>query len=201
MSVRTANWSTSSPPNSEQGERATMAELTTLARPYAKAAFTHARAAGTLDAWARALGTAAAVTTDERAAQLLGSPAFTATRKADALIEVCGEDLPADARNFVRVLAENRRLPLLPQIHALFLALKTQQEKAVELQVNSAYEITPEQAERLARVMGEKLQRNVRVSTAVDASLIGGVVIRTEDLVIDGSVRGRLAKLSEAMNS
>ena len=178
-----------------------MAELITLARPYAKAAFAHARAAGALDAWARALGTAAAVAADARAAPLLGSPGYTPAQKADALIEVCGEDLPGEARNFIRVLADNRRLPLLPQVHALFLALKAQQEKAIDLQVTSAYEIAPEQAERLARVMGEKLQRQVRVNTAVDASLIGGVVLRTEDLVIDGSVRGRLAKLSEAMNS
>jgi F-type H+-transporting ATPase subunit delta len=178
-----------------------MAELTTLARPYAKAAFAHAREAGALDVWARALGIAAAVTSNQRAMQLLGSPAYTATRKADALIDVCGDELPDDAHNFIRVLAENRRLPLLPQIHALFLALKVQQEKAVDLQVTSAYEIAPEQAERLARVMGEKLQRQVNVSTSVDATLIGGVVIRTENLVIDGSVRGRLAKLTEAMNS
>jgi len=178
-----------------------MAELITLARPYAKAAFTHARESGTLEAWARALATAAAVSADERAAQLLGSPSWTAAQKADALISVCGDDLPADARNFIRILAENRRLPLLAQVHALFLALKTQQEKAVDLHLTSAYEIEPGQAERLARAMGEKLQRQVRVDTTVDASLIGGVIIRTEDLVIDGSVRGRLAKLSEAMNS
>ena len=178
-----------------------MAELITLARPYAKAAFAHAREASALDGWAKALATAAAVACDARAAQLLGSPSTTASQKADALISVCGDDLPAGAANFLRVLAENRRLPLLPQVYELFLALKTQQEKAVDLQLTSAFEIAPEQAERLARVMGEKLQRQVRVSTTVDASLIGGVVIRTEDLVIDGSVRGRLAKLSEAMNS
>ena len=178
-----------------------MAELITLARPYAKAAFAHAREANALDGWARALATAAAVTADDRAAQLLGSPSYTASQKADALISVCADELPDGAANFLRVLAENRRLPLLPQVHALFLALKTQQEKAVDLELTSAFEIAPEQAERLARVMGEKLQRQVRVSTTVDASLIGGVVIRTEDLVVDGSVRGRLAKLSEAMNS
>jgi F-type H+-transporting ATPase subunit delta len=178
-----------------------MAELITLARPYAKAAFSHARERNALEAWSRALATAAAVATDERAAQILGSPAWTAAQKAEALISVCGDDLPQEARNFIRVLADNRRLPLLPQVHALFLALKAQQEKAVDLQLTSAFEIAPEQAERLARAMGEKLERQVRVATTVDASLIGGVIIRTEDLVIDGSVRGRLAKLSEAMNS
>ena len=178
-----------------------MAELTTLARPYAKAAFQHARESGALDAWANALGTAAAVTHDPRASQLLGSPGATASQKADALIGVCGESLPQDVRNFLGVLAENRRLPLLPQVHALFLDFKTQQERAVDLHVTSAYEIDSAQAERIAKAMGERLQREVRVATAVDRELIGGAIIRTDDLVIDGSVRGRLAKLSEAMNS
>ena len=100
-----------------------------------------------------------------------------------------------------RVLAENRRLPLLPQGHELFLAMKANQEQAVDLEVNSAFDIAPQQASQLADAIGRKLKRKVRVSTTVDKSLIGGVVIRTADLVIDGSVRGRLAKLSEAMNS
>ena len=178
-----------------------MAELTTLARPYARAAFEHALAGQSLAAWAEALATAAAVAADERAAQLLGSPSFTAVQKADALIEVCGEALPAPAQNFVRVLAENRRLALLPQIHALFLALKAQQERAVDLQLTSAFEIDPAQGARIAEALARKLQREVRLSTDVDPGLIGGVIIRTDDLVIDGSVRGRLAKLSEALNS
>ncbi len=170
-----------------------MAELTTLARPYARAAFEHALAGQSLAAWAEALATAAAVAADERAAQLLGAPSFTAVQKADAL--------PAPAQNFVRVLADNRRLALLPQIHALFLALKAQQERAVDLQLTSAFEIDPAQGARIAEALARKLQREVRLSTDVDPGLIGGVIIRTDDLVIDGSVRGRLAKLSEALNS
>ena len=137
----------------------------------------------------------------ERAAQLLGSPSHTAAQKADALIGVCGDALPAPVQNFVRVLAENRRLPLLPQVHALFMALKAQQERAVDLRLTSAFDIDEAQGARIADALGRKLQRDVRLSTEVDASLIGGVIIRTDDLVIDGSVRGRLAKLSEAMNS
>jgi len=178
-----------------------MAELTTLARPYARAAFETALAAGALTNWADALATAAAVSAEPHVAQLIASPGPTAKQKADALIEVCGDALPEPARNFVRVLAENRRLPLLPQVHEVFLALKANQEQAVDLEVNSAYDIAPEQAAQLADAIGRKLKRTVRVSTSVDKSLIGGVVIRTADLVIDGSVRGRLAKLSEAMNS
>lgn len=178
-----------------------MAELTTLARPYARAAFEHALAGQALGSWSEALATAAAVAGDERAAQLLGSPSFTAAQKADALIGVCGDALPGPVQNFVRVLADNRRLPLLPQIHALFLALKAQQERAVDLQLTSAFEIDPAQGARIAEALARKLQREVRLSTEVDPELIGGVIIRTDDLVIDGSVRGRLAKLSEAMNS
>ncbi len=178
-----------------------MAELTTLARPYAKAAFEQALATGTLPAWATALASAAHVANDPRVASLVASPSLTAAQKADTLIELCGDTLPAQARNFVRELAENKRLPLLPQVHELILAFKAAQERSVDLEVTSAFDIAPEQAERLADAIGRKLQRTVRVSTTVDKALIGGVVIRTADLVIDGSVRGRLAKLSEAMNS
>ncbi|HMV70955.1 MAG TPA: F0F1 ATP synthase subunit delta [Pseudomonadales bacterium] len=179
-----------------------MAELITLARPYARAAFEQALATKALPAWTSALATAAGVSAEPRVASLIASPSLTATQKADVLIGVCGDDaLPVPARNFIRVLAENKRLPLLPQVHELFLALKAAQEQSVDLEVTSAFEIAPEQATLLADVIGKKLQRTVRVSSSVDKALIGGVVIRTADMVIDGSVRGRLAKLSEAMNS
>jgi F-type H+-transporting ATPase subunit delta len=178
-----------------------MAELTTLARPYAKAVFEYALGANALDAWAVALGTAAAVVQQPRVAQLLSAPRASAADKAAAIIALCGDALDEAGRNFVRLLAENKRLPLLPQVHELFLALKANQERVVELTVTSAFEIEPAQATKLADIMGKKLKRTVRVSTTVDQSLIGGVVVRTDDLVIDGSIRGSLAKLSEAMNS
>ena len=89
-----------------------MAELITLARPYAKAAFEHALAADQLTAWSEALADAAAVTVEPRIAILLASPGLTSTQKAEALISVCGEELPQSTANFIRVLAENRRLPL-----------------------------------------------------------------------------------------
>ncbi|MBP8924621.1 MAG: F0F1 ATP synthase subunit delta [Pseudomonadales bacterium] len=178
-----------------------MAELITLARPYAKAAFEHALATDQLTVWSEALAGAATATTHPRVALLLSAPELTSTQKAEALISVCAEDLPQAAGNFIRVLAENRRLPLLPQVHQLFLAYKAEQERAVDLEVISAFEISEDQVARLAGAMGEKLRRQVRVSTTVDKTLIGGVIMRAADLVIDGSVRGRLAKLSEAMNS
>jgi len=91
-----------------------MAELTTLARPYAKAAFEHALSSGALVAWAEALATAAAVADDPGVKQLISAPGLTAARKAEVMIELCGESLPEMGRNFIRVLAENKRLALLP---------------------------------------------------------------------------------------
>lgn len=178
-----------------------MAELTTLARPYARAAFEHALTGNALDEWAAALAVAAAAAAEPKAARLIASPGLSAAEKADALIDICGDALSAEGRNFVRILAENKRLSLLPQVHELFLTLKAQQEQSVDLEVTSAYELSAEETARLADAMGRKLNRTVNITTSVDKALIGGVVIRTADLVIDDSVRGRLAKLSEAMNS
>lgn len=178
-----------------------MAELATLARPYARAAFEHAAAENVLDAWSDALGIAAAVIASSRMADLLSEPGKTAAQKADAVIETCGDALSAPAANFIRVMADNKRLPLVPQVYEQFLALKAAQQQTVDVSLTSAFDISDEESARLAESLARKLNRKVNMSTDVDQSLIGGVVIRTDDLVIDGSVRGRLAKLSEAMNS
>jgi F-type H+-transporting ATPase subunit delta len=178
-----------------------MAELSTLARPYARAAFEFALGKSALDDWSSALRTAAAVCTNERVATLLTSPAQTAERLASSLIELCGDDFGEDQRNFIRVLAENKRLSLLPEISALFEHLKDEQQRSVDVKVISAYALDASAEQTLAQVLSKKLEREVKVETEVDESLIGGVLIRAGDLVIDGSVRGRLNKLSEAMNS
>ena len=178
-----------------------MAELSTLARPYARAAFEFARDKSGLEGWSKALSTAAAVCRDERVASLLASPAHTAGQLANTVVELCGEDLEADHRNFMQVLAANKRLPLLPEISALFEQHKAEHERAVDVTVTSAYPLAGDTEQSLAQVLSKKLERDVKVESEVDESLIGGVVIRAGDLVIDGSVRGRLNKLSEAMNS
>jgi F-type H+-transporting ATPase subunit delta len=178
-----------------------MAELSTLARPYARAAFEYAHERGSLDTWSRALATAAAVSRDDRVASLLSSPAQTAEQLASRLIELCGDDLSDEHGNFLRVLAANKRLPLLVEIREIFEKLKADQERSVDVTVVSAYALENEAEQSLTRVLSKKLERDVKVETEVDESLLGGVLIRAGDLVIDGSVRGRLNKLSEAMNS
>ena len=178
-----------------------MAELTTLARPYAKAAFEHAQAHQQLASWSAMLGLAAAVSQDARMQSVLKAPRLTSTEKAATFIEVCGDKFDAQVQNFIHIIAENERLALLPEIAELFELYKAEQEKSVDVDVTSAFALSAEQQDKLAKVLSARLSREVRLHAAEDASLIGGVVIRAGDLVIDGSVRGKLAKLAEALKS
>ena len=178
-----------------------MAELSTLARPYARAAFEYARDNSALDAWQEQLGTAAAVTLDPAMEAVLNNPALTAEQQAKQLSDVCGDSLGAEARNYIAILASNKRLPLLPEIYEMFAQFKANQEKSVDVEVISAFDLEQSIQDKLAAVLGTKLEREVKVSSTTDADLLGGVLIRAGDLVIDGSVRGRLNKLAEAMNS
>ncbi len=178
-----------------------MAELSTLARPYAKAAFEHAVAAGALPQWSAMLDLLAAVAADDRVAGMLSTPSLTAASKAARLIALAGDALSTGGANFVGTLAENRRLALLPQIAAQFARLKANLEMTVDVEVTSAHAMDAAQQERLAQALRSRLQRDVRISVMVDSSLLGGAVIRAGDTIIDGSVRGRLAKLAEALQA
>ena len=178
-----------------------MAELSTLARPYAKAAFEYALEHNALALWSEQLKTAAAVTEDEGMGSVLDNPSLTNQQQAQTLNDVCGEDLGAEMKNFVSILASNKRLALLPEIHSQYELFKANQEKSVDVEVVSAFDLADPIVAKLADVLGKKLDREVKVSTSTDKDLLGGVLIRAGDLVIDGSVRGRLNKLAEAMNS
>ena len=178
-----------------------MAELTTLARPYAKAVFELAREQSQLGNWSEILSLLAVVAQDERVQALLSHPSITADAKAQAIIEVSGEKLGEAGKNFVRLLAENKRLSLLPEISELYENLKAQQEATVDVVVETAFELSAEQTDRLIKSLQAKLQRSVNLETVTNKALLGGVVIRAEDLVIDASVRGRLAKLAEAIQA
>jgi F-type H+-transporting ATPase subunit delta len=178
-----------------------MAELSTLARPYARAAFEYAREAGQMDQWNEQLATAAAAASDAKLKSALSDPALTAEQQAKMLTDVCGDALGEHTRNFIAVLAVNKRLALLPEISTLFAQYKANQEKSVDVEVISAFDLADEARDKLAEALGKKLERQVNVRTATDSNLLGGVLIRAGDLVIDGSVRGRLNKLAAAMNS
>jgi len=178
-----------------------MAELSTLARPYARAAFEVALQDSALDSWASMLGVSAAVANEESISALLTDPSLSSERVAQSFIDILGDALEAKSQNFIRLLAENKRLVLLPEIAGLFEILKANQEKSIDVEITTAFEVSSEISDRLAAALKDRLQREIRLATSVDKSLIGGAVIRAGDTVIDSSVRGKLNKLAEAMNS
>ncbi|MFC6633847.1 F0F1 ATP synthase subunit delta [Microbulbifer taiwanensis] len=178
-----------------------MAELSTLARPYAKAAFSYAQQASDLKGWGAALATAAAVSQSEKVRELLENPQLTSDERADKFLSICSDDLSDSGKNFIRLLAENHRLQLLPEISTLFEELKAQAEATLDVEVVAARALSDAQAQQLTQALSKKFEREVHLHSSVDASLLGGAIIRAGDTVIDGTVRGRLAKLAEAMNS
>ncbi|MDB6063522.1 MAG: synthase subunit delta [Verrucomicrobiaceae bacterium] len=178
-----------------------MAEWVTLARPYANAAFNYADELNALGAWSQQLALAAAVAGTAKVRLVISSPSLTAEQQASTLIALCGSELSAHVGNFIRALAANKRLLLLPQITELFEQLKANRENSVDVEIASAFPLSDAVSNRLAQALRGKLQREVTIKTVVDKSLLGGVLVRSGDVVIDGSVRGRLEKLAKAMNS
>lgn len=178
-----------------------MAELTTLARPYAKAAFEVASNDNALGEWSTMLATAAAVTAQDAVSTVLSSPALDAEKVSQVFIDVCGEELNAKGQDLVRLLAENKRITLLPEISGLFEILKANQEQSVDVEITTAFEISSDISEKLANALKARLNREIKLATSVDPALLGGALIRAGDTVIDSSVRGKLSKLAESMNS
>ena len=177
-----------------------MAELTTVARPYAQAVFERAQETGRFADWSAELQFAAAVAVDPQMADTIESTRLTKAELAELFISVCAERLNDDARNLVRLLAENRRLMLLPEIAAVYEVLRAAAERTIEAEMVSAFPLDDAQRGRIAEALKARLGRNVTLSATVDESLIGGAIIRAGDLVIDGSVRGKLGRLASALN-
>lgn len=178
-----------------------MADFNTLARPYAKAAFEYALSEGKLTDWSAMLGLVAEAATNREVAELLVNPSLNSDAKAEILLEICAAKIDDQGRNFIKLLGEKSRLPLIPVIAEIYEAFKAEQEKSVEAQVVSAFELSTEQQQLLVDALRKRLNREVTLKVEIDKRLIGGVVIRTGDLVIDGSLRGKLAKLAESLKS
>jgi F-type H+-transporting ATPase subunit delta len=178
-----------------------VAERATIARPYAKAAFGYARDAAALAQWSRGLEAATEVVADPRVAALAKNPQWSDAELAGLVTDVAGDGLDAGMRNFVRVLAENHRLLLLPEIAAHFEELRADAENTVDVEVISAVALDSAQEAKLTQALSERLKRKVRMRNSVDAALLGGAVIRAGDLVIDGSLKGRLERLETELAS
>ena len=178
-----------------------MAELISLARPYARAAFESARDNNQLDEWSESLNLLAAVTADPDMKRVLNHPSLTADQKIEVVVDVCQGKLSEPVRNFIRIMADNRRLELFPAIAELFRNYRSEHERTVDVSLTAAYEVTDEQKEKLSKALSRKLDRSVALQINVDRSIIGGVVIEAGDTVIDASVRGKLNKLAHAIGS
>lgn len=178
-----------------------MAELVTMARPYAKAAFQAATDRNSLELWSEMLSFASAVAMEDKMKVVFDHPALTSEQKASAFADICGDKLNGEARNFVNVLAANGRLSLIPEIASLYEAFKAQKEMSVDVEIESAFELESAQQKMLAEALGKKLDRTVMVSSITNKDLLGGAIIRTQDLVIDASIRGKIIRMAEAINS
>ena len=177
-----------------------MAESLTIARPYAEAVFKLASEAGTLPAWSDALDRLAAVTGNAAARELLGNPRLSSAQVAQLVAEAAGS-LDAAQASFVRVLADNERLAVMPEIARHFDSLRSAHENVVDAHVSSAFPLSEAQVADITGVLRGKYGREVKVTVAVDPDLIGGVAVRVGDEVMDASVRGKLAQLAGALKA
>lgn len=176
-----------------------MSNRTTLARPYAKAAFDVARAAGELGAWDHALAAAAVAVRDEALARWLDAPDRDRQEAVALIADVAVGEGNAPFRRFLQVLAHNDRLALLPEIAPLFARLRQEAENRIDVRVVSAIALEPDQAERLTAALRKRFEREIELRNEVDPSVLGGAIIYAGDHVIDGSLRGRLANLQRAL--
>jgi F-type H+-transporting ATPase subunit delta len=177
-----------------------MADTTTIARPYAKAAFEAAQAGDGLKEWSDMLQLVSGITGNPEMQSFLDNPDVDTGQKCQAVLDVGGDGLSDHGRNFIKLLADNRRLSVVPEIAAVYEELRADAERTVEAQVVSARALTKEQEKKLQAALKKRLGREVVISCTVDESLLGGAVIRAGDLVIDGSATGKLRQLATAMS-
>ena len=178
-----------------------MAEPSTIARPYAEAAFRLAEAEGKLAEWSAAIANLAAVAGDARVRTAIDDPNLPAAKVAGLIIAILAGKLTAEIENFVRVLAENGRLGVLADIRAQYEVLKNEREGVVDAEIHTAFELEPAQVADLVSRLEKRTARKVNARVSVDQSLIGGVRIVIGDQVIDGSARAQLAALENALKA
>ena len=178
-----------------------MAEQITVARPYAEAVFALAREQNALPVWAETLRIAAAVASDARVRVALDNPRLSAAARESRLLSICGADLNADGRRFVRVLIEADRLVLLPEIRDLFNALRDEADGVSRAQITSAFPIDAAELAGLRTALERRFGTKVETTVSVDPQLIGGARIVVGDTVIDGSVQAELQAMANYLRA
>lgn len=176
-----------------------MSQAITVARPYAQAAFDEAQKKGELKSWSEMLHAAAEAVSQKDMQAIIGSTRVTAAKLNDLMFAVCGDKMSATAKNFIKLLVENKRLDVLPEILAIFETLKSEAEKNVDVVVTSAFDLTDAQKQKIAAALKVRMGREIKLSCETNKELLGGIVIRAGDKVIDGSARTRLSELAVAL--
>ncbi len=179
-----------------------MSSLTTLARPYAKAAFNLAQESSTigLSQWLDMLTLASQLAADESMTDVLENPLVSPEQSVELITGVAGDRFDEAFKRYLSVLGENRRLALLPEITALFGRLKQQAERRLRVKVIAAMPLEDAQASRLSQALAKRFDCEIELDSEIDESILGGAVIYAADQVIDGSLRGRLSKLANALS-
>jgi F-type H+-transporting ATPase subunit delta len=173
-----------------------MAEKSTIARPYAEAVFALAKEQAKLKDWTDMLQAAAAVVSNEDMQALISNTSVTKDQVASMVIDICGGKFSTEGKNLIKLLAENRRLSMLDEIAAQYEELRAEEEKTIDAEVIAAFEVSAAQQKQIAEKLKARLGREVSLSCRVDPTLLGGAIIKAGDLVIDGSTKGQIQKLS-----
>jgi F-type H+-transporting ATPase subunit delta len=178
-----------------------MAELTTIARPYAEAAFRLAREGNALPVWSEMLRLVSAVVAEPKVATALDNPNLAAGDKQSLLLSLCGERLNGEGRNFVRVLVEADRVALMPQILEMFGTLKDEADGVARARIDSAFALSDAQLAALTAALAKRFGKRIEATVAVDPALIGGARITVGDTVIDGTVQAKLATMAQQLRT
>ncbi len=176
-----------------------MSDLVTAARPYAKAILELADSEKAMADWSKQLQFMAAVALDPEFHDLVVDPKLTKQEVADLFITACGDDIDDQGKNLIKLLAENGRIVILPELSLFYDKLRADAQGTVAAEVYSAHRLSKEQRITLEKALQKRLGREVKITSHVDNSLLGGAVIRAGDLVIDGSLKGRIEKLNAAL--
>ena len=173
-----------------------MSDFTTAARPYANAVYDLAKESGSLESWSDALTNLSAIVADEEMKKLLSSPEMGSQQKSDLIIQIMGDKLTEQQQNLVKLMAENGRLMSMSYVLDQFEVARAKAENKIDAEVVSAFELTAEQTEELANTLKNKLGCEITLTTSIDESLIGGVVIKAGDTIIDASMKSQLDSLA-----
>jgi len=174
-------------------------DTSTIARPYAEAVFARASESDKLDSWGEQLSLLAGIVSDSSMHRFIADPLFGRDKLTDLLIQICGDKLDEEGKNLVKLLIQNDRLQVIPEMVEIYQKLKDESQRVLKVHVTSAFALKPAQEKNIADALKVRFGREITITSEKDPELIGGIHIRAGDTVIDGSVSGRLQQLANEL--